>query len=391
MMLKKLLGLETVSNEERMKYKMIIQSKIDLINSSRGRLLLILTVILELFLIVFFDIRTIIDFGISHNNVLLYLIAHLVILFNAFFGIYLGNLLLKEKHNRISEIVKPETSMKVILSVFLVSIAFINGLDQTVNNSISMFVFFLLMASFFAVIKPRYFIVISFVSYMVFVITMYYFQADSKIFINNVFNLLFMTLTTIIIAFTSYNHLFHYLYSNIKLEEMKSKLEVLSSTDDLTGVYNRRKLDEEITKEIARARRTDGTFSLMMIDIDYFKTINDLYGHLVGDEVLIKMAKFLQGEIRLEDTIGRFGGEEFIIVLTNTNVAMASNKAEYLRNEIESMSFSEKARITVSIGVTEFKSEDDIFTIINRSDKFLYEAKEQGRNSVYSELLGKLR
>jgi len=153
-------------------------------------------------------------------------------------------------------------------------------------------------------------------------------------------------------------------------------------TDALTGLNNRMKLDEVLENEVNRAQRYQSTFSIIMLDIDYFKKVNDTYGHLVGDEVLKKVADLLKRTFRKTDVPGRWGGEEFLILLPQQDRIRACMIAERLRAAIEASEFPDVGTITSSFGVTEHASEDTVENLIKRADDALYRAKELGRNRV---------
>ncbi len=162
----------------------------------------------------------------------------------------------------------------------------------------------------------------------------------------------------------------------------KKKIETLSITDGLTQLFNRRKLDEVILSEIDRFDRYKQPFSVVLLDLDNFKNINDTYGHKIGDLVLVKLANMLNMINRKTDIAGRWGGEEFMIICPNTHVAGAMKLAEKLRKAIEAENFPTVGNITSSFGVTqcyEGDTDDDIFL---RTDNALYQAKEAGRNCV---------
>jgi len=152
--------------------------------------------------------------------------------------------------------------------------------------------------------------------------------------------------------------------------------------DVLTGVYNRSKLNDILDYEIKRAARENNDLSFVIIDIDHFKNVNDTYGHLVGDDVLIKMSALIQNHIRDTDTFARWGGEEFVLLLPNVDIDKAVSIANNLRIKIELEYFKEVNNITCSFGVTSYEIDDDMSTITARADEALYEAKENGRNQV---------
>ncbi len=175
-----------------------------------------------------------------------------------------------------------------------------------------------------------------------------------------------------------------------ELEVTKLKLTEMVNRDPLTNLYNRRYFNDVSTNILHIARREKKAFSTLMIDIDRFKVINDNYGHLVGDEVLTVLADTLLKSIRVSDIAVRFGGEEFVILLPNTNIDGASSIAKKIKNNVakKEISINDKKnyiiKITVSIGVAECDClyDKDIDNIIHRSDEALYEAKRTGRNKV---------
>ncbi len=170
-----------------------------------------------------------------------------------------------------------------------------------------------------------------------------------------------------------------------KLKEKSNLLEYQASHDKLTGLFNRNRFDELYEKEIKRARRYNNDLSLILFDIDNFKMINDSYGHQTGDEVLKEIAKIILGNVREQDINVRWGGEEFLILLPQTNLLGAFTVANKIRTSIETNVFTTNSlNITASFGVTQLLENDDESSFIVRSDKFLYEAKKTGKNKVVS-------
>lgn len=165
-----------------------------------------------------------------------------------------------------------------------------------------------------------------------------------------------------------------------------SKLEETANRDELTGLYNRRKMDEILSREIAFSKRYGEPLSLMMMDIDHFKSVNDSYGHHAGDHYLVELAKVLREELRLVDYVGRWGGEEFIILLPKTNVEQAKGLAERLRYAVESMQIESGSGLisrTVSIGIASAQSgKMDVDEIIRQADEAMYRAKQDSGNCV---------
>jgi diguanylate cyclase (GGDEF)-like protein len=172
------------------------------------------------------------------------------------------------------------------------------------------------------------------------------------------------------------------------LKKSNQLLLQLSNTDPLTGLHNRRYLMDTLAREVERSCRTDIPLSLVMIDIDHFKRVNDTYGHQVGDAVLVAVAALLQGQLRPYDTAARFGGEEFVQVLPSTELAAAGAVAERLRKLTANLSFAKEGaadlELTISAGVAlvspgSIVNADDL---IRQADTALYRAKQDGRNRV---------
>jgi diguanylate cyclase (GGDEF)-like protein/PAS domain S-box-containing protein len=164
--------------------------------------------------------------------------------------------------------------------------------------------------------------------------------------------------------------------------QLENKLSKLASKDALTGLCNRRKLEETLAAEITRAIRYESPMSLIMFDIDHFKSINDRFGHDVGDDILRSFAKVIQDNIRKTDISARWGGEEFIILSPETTEENAENLAEKLRCAIENYDFDLPVKITASFGVTQYIHGETSEQMIKRADKAMYQAKENGRNRV---------
>jgi diguanylate cyclase (GGDEF)-like protein/PAS domain S-box-containing protein len=168
-----------------------------------------------------------------------------------------------------------------------------------------------------------------------------------------------------------------------KRKQAEEELRRLSVTDTLTSIYNRRYFVQVLENEIERAKRTVYEFSLIMLDIDRFKSINDQYGHNSGDLVLKSMAKMISNRIRKIDVFARWGGEEFVILLPDTSVKQAVNLAEELREHISRMDIPSVCQVTASFGVAGYCPEDTVDTLVNKADNAMYEAKDAGRNRVH--------
>jgi diguanylate cyclase (GGDEF)-like protein len=180
-------------------------------------------------------------------------------------------------------------------------------------------------------------------------------------------------------------------------------LKYIGLTDALTGVYNRRYIDRRLVEEVARARRQGYRLSCLYIDVDHFKQVNDTYGHQAGDDVLREVASRIKAELRMSDALGRFGGEEFVVLLIDADVESASVVAQRIRASVANQLFllgeGQGLAVTVSIGVAaldeserELAIEDAAQELVAQADGALYEAKQQGRDRVVTaaqEMAGK--
>jgi diguanylate cyclase (GGDEF)-like protein len=174
-----------------------------------------------------------------------------------------------------------------------------------------------------------------------------------------------------------------------ELKKSNEMLKQLSNTDPLTGLYNRRYLEEMLLKEMQRAERKGGYISMVLLDIDHFKQVNDRYGHQSGDQVLAVVAELARDGLRSYDFVSRYGGEEFILTLPETNHEDALMIAERLRSRVQTHSFSGMLRgynATVSLGVATYPTDfiTSIADLIREADEAMYRAKTAGRNRVYS-------
>lgn len=169
---------------------------------------------------------------------------------------------------------------------------------------------------------------------------------------------------------------------------LANRLHKASQTDELTGLPNRRALQQILHDEAVRANRINGDFSIVLCDIDHFKLINDNYGHAVGDEALRQIAGNMHAAIRKSDILARWGGEEFMLVLSETDMACARIMAERMRATVEhsGLTTSEggEIRLTISCGVANWREHQEIKQLFRAADDRLYRAKSRGRNSVVS-------
>ncbi|MDX1353259.1 MAG: diguanylate cyclase, partial [Thiomicrorhabdus sp.] len=167
-----------------------------------------------------------------------------------------------------------------------------------------------------------------------------------------------------------------------ELRNAQQEIEGLAIVDNLTQVANRYKLMKRLNTEIDRANRFNESFSVVMLDIDFFKKINDEYGRSVGDQVLQELASLLMAELRTVDLLGRFGDEEFLIIMPNTLLEEAFNAAERMRKKVECYDFELNQQLTISLGVAQYHANEQVQDLIKNADMALYQAKNSGRNKT---------
>lgn len=163
---------------------------------------------------------------------------------------------------------------------------------------------------------------------------------------------------------------------------LHEEISKIAAEDDLTGLYNRRKINELIHDEIERSERYKKGFSIIIMDIDFFKRVNDRFGHMAGDQLLKMFSDIMRDTIRHTDTAGRWGGEEFVVLCPETKMDGAMALADKIRQRIDSHIFNSFGKQTASFGVACYVDDDSVDSIINRADIALYDAKNKGRNRV---------
>mgnify|MGYP000925845942 CR=1 FL=1 len=172
---------------------------------------------------------------------------------------------------------------------------------------------------------------------------------------------------------------------NAKLNAMMASLDKQSRTDSLTGLCNRRCMMDRLMREEKKENGQDPVFTLVMGDIDYFKSVNDTYGHLAGDQVLVAIAEIMQSIVHSGDLVCRWGGEEFLLLFAGESAPQAAGLTEQIRDEVERKVFSTHHaafHLTMTFGITAYQAGDTLDILINRADQALYEGKNAGRNRL---------
>jgi diguanylate cyclase (GGDEF)-like protein len=228
--------------------------------------------------------------------------------------------------------------------------------------------------------KPRFILVLALVASLL-TVAGYYLSPPGVTFDVSIINRALTLFAIWSTALVSYFHL-----------NMLARLEPLATTDQLTGLYNRHYFSSELLKQINIWRRYQRPLSILILDIDFFKKVNDTYGHLAGDYVLRTLARICQDVVRDIDTVARIGGEEFAILLPSTGINGAMQTAERIRRETEAYAFNYDDihfRLTVSLGVAELTDESwSITEFMKAADEMLYKAKNSGRNRCVAKNIG---
>jgi len=165
-------------------------------------------------------------------------------------------------------------------------------------------------------------------------------------------------------------------------KELEQQLQQAATHDWLTGALNRAGIEPQLETGLAGAQRAQKPLAVLMLDIDHFKTVNDTFGHTVGDEVLKQLVTTIQNRLRKSDSLARWGGEEFLILLPDTDRQGACQLAETLRRGVADQPFTHGQKVTISLGATEARTDETVNSLVQRADDCLYQAKTLGRNRV---------
>ena len=273
------------------------------------------------------------------------------------------------------------------VGIVLLITATINVFDQMTTGHIVVFTAQMLLFGLLIYIKPPYQWGLFGLPYLVFMSGVIFFQENIDLLMTHVLNSGVVFIAMVVVTKRFYVHKVYDLHYNYTLKKINKKLEALSTLDHLTKVPNRRYFLRQVQHEAAINRRYQTTASLILIDIDYFKKINDTFGHQAGDFVLVELAKLLSKNIRESDTVSRWGGEEFMLLLSHTDIDGAYVLAERLREMVENTVLlyeNQPLKVTISGGITALSSaQDKGFEVsYELADQAVYEAKNKGRNQV---------
>jgi len=360
---------------------------INVTNFSRMKLILIIFIIVEILFILFNDIPYLINpsSNVIWNNSKFFILHSLNVLVS-FIGIILIKRLTKYSKNKFRLMNK--LLIPTLTTLILSSMAIINALDQAKPGNISS-VFIANLIIFSAVIMLRFPLNLSVYSipFLVYLSGLVIYQNDTDLLITNIINGFIFFLAIILISTEIYNSNYEKITQNIILRETNAKLNYISSHDPLTELLNRRSFSNQVSEKIKMIGESKKIATLILIDVDHFKHVNDKFGHPVGDMVLKEVSNIIIKHIKTTDLATRWGGEEFLIFLFQTSINEAYALAENIRLEIQNkVTEADKfqIQITASFGISPLKDNfsNSFDTAFKAADVALYKAKNQGRNQI---------
>ena len=360
---------------------------INVTNFSRMKLILIIFIIVEILFILFNDI----PYLINHSSNVIwndskYFILHSLNVLVSFIGIILIKLLTKYSNNKFRLMNK--LLIPILTTLILSSMAIINALDQAKPGNVSS-VFIANLIIFSAVIMLRFPLNLAVYSipFWVYLSGLVIFQNDTHLLITNIINGFIFFLAIILISTEIYNSNYEKITQNIILRETNSKLNYISSHDPLTELLNRRSFSNQVSEKMRIIGESKKIATLILMDVDHFKHVNDEFGHPVGDIVLKEVSNIIRKHIKTTDLATRWGGEEFLIFLFQTSINEANTLAENIRLEIQNKVIEVdkfQIQITASFGISLLKDNfsNSFDTSFKAADVALYKAKNEGRNQI---------
>ncbi|WKY48138.1 GGDEF domain-containing protein [Eubacteriaceae bacterium ES3] len=352
-----------------------IRQQTNITNFNRVTYFFIAMLFIEPLLILFNDISGLINGPFESWLYYFYLCLHSILLLIAIFWILFRKTL-------SAKCADWDALIPVTISVILVLLSLINGLDQLHNDSINVYITNLLMACVALLIAFPTNLYVLFPPYVIFVAGLFIFQNNEASRFNSLINGSIFFIAVVVISTYLYRYYFENSLQNLELTQANEKLNYMSAHDGLTGLLNRKEFENRLLQMQANKR-----IALILLDIDHFKLVNDTYGHLAGDQVLIQVAKTLKESVPDLFIVSRWGGEEFQIAGPVENLTEATEIAETIRIHIENLSLASEQgqiRFTSSFGVTLISSQfgNHLDTCFKRADDALYLAKSNGRNRV---------
>lgn len=364
-----------------------IIKEINVTNLVRMRLVLIVFIIVELLFILFNDIPYVMNSSLKVTwNDSRFFIVHLLIVFVCTDGLILIKNIRKQEERGFEHRIKLLIPLMTIILLSLIAV--VNGLDQLVHRNISS-VFIANLIIFSGVILLRFplNIIVYSIPFIIYLGGLFVFQQSVDLLISNSVNGLIFFVAVIVISTVIYDNNYERIAKHIVLEETICKLDYLSNHDPLTGLINRRCFGEKIAEKMKIMKETNQSAIVILMDIDYFKQVNDKFGHPSGDIVLKEVGDILMQHTSENDLVTRWGGEEFLLFLSEITMEEAYKLANTIRITIQEhvvITDQSPINITASFGISLFQSKSlNAFDFSYKAaDAALYKAKGQGRNRI---------
>jgi len=366
-----------LSDEQKKEVKLKILKS----NVKRMRLIAFVSVLAEIALIVFYDLRVIESiFDFSFEIPYQYFLIHLFLAVLSIVFFILSYKIQPKKYDEIKYIYS--FLMYGYVLIFLSCLAYITGLDQLTSNQITSFIVYYMIASVLVILPPPRQLWVYGIPTIIFHYSIQYYQSNENFAKINSINGLLFAITMIAVSMMFYYNFYYSTAKGILLKEKTNRLEFLANHDSLTGLHNRRKFEDNLYNEKAHENK-NLIYGLGILDLDFFKKVNDEYGHDRADDVLLGMGKLLKEKIEKNGFVARWGGEEFIFLIKSQSMESILEQVEDLRASIEKTDFN-GIHVTASIGLTRIdrvKLEEIKHSFII-ADKALYQSKQNGRNCI---------
>ncbi|OCA96475.1 GGDEF domain-containing protein [Clostridium beijerinckii] len=367
--------------------KATVINDINVTNLERMKLILIIFIIVEILFILFNDI----PYLINHSSNVIwndskYFILHSLNVIVSFVGIILIKLLTKYSKNKFR--LMDKLLIPTLTILILSSMAIISVLDQAKPGNVSsVFIANLIIFSSIIMLRAPLNLAVYSIPFLAYLGGLVIFQNDINLLVTNIINGLIFFLAIIIISTGIYNSNYEKIAQNIILREINTKLNYISSHDSLTKLLNRRSFSNHVSEKMRIVGKTKKIATLILIDVDHFKHVNDKFGHAVGDMVLKEVSNIIIKHIKTTDLATRWGGEEFLIFLFESSINEAYVLAENIRQEIQNkviVTDKFQIQITASFGISLLKDNfsKSFDTSFKSADVALYKAKNQGRNRI---------
>ena len=367
--------------------KKTLQQELYYTNINRAKIYIVGLIVIHLFLLVL-DVRRLLAGTLAEHSGYRYL-YYLHIILTAGLVFFLA-LLYIFKASVPEEIRALHKIITIAFFAFLLLIAAaVSSIDQLIHGEITVYVIGLLALSVavYLPILPRFLLFVP--AHILLLAGISLFQTDRDVLIGNYINSTLVFFIAGILSQIMYQNLKKNFFSKKIIRQQQERLERMSLEDSLTGLRNRRYIDTKLMEEWDRAVRYDRDLAIAFADLDFFKKVNDSYGHNIGDEVLREIAVIFRGSIRGVDSVARYGGEEFLLLFPETDKDQAVTICEKVRRQTEDYPWDgvrQGLRLTVSLGVAGRREAETIADFIDLADKRLYTAKERGRNDICCEM-----